>query len=119
MSGAIDMAGVKMILIVTLLSLGIAGWSPLSLAGNEQMVEEAVADLDELNKQAVEQIPDLPADGQIDIKANVTYKKDSPVFDIYYKNVAGEKEETLHFGEDQGEKNKEKGKVEENDDKDN
>jgi hypothetical protein len=53
------------------------------------------------------------------MKANVTYKNDTPVFDIYYKNVTGEKEGTLHFGEDPVDKKEEKGKVKDDDDKNN
>lgn len=96
----------------------ICGYS-LSLAGNKQMVEKNVEELDELNKQAVEQIPDLPASGKVKMKTDVTYEKDSPVFDIRYKEITGEKEGTINFGENQDNETHEKGKVKDNDTQDN
>ena len=65
------------------------------MAGNKEMVDEAVQELDELNKQAVEQLPERPKDGKIDLKADVTYQDGSPTFDIYDKHVTPEKTETI------------------------
>jgi hypothetical protein len=109
----------KKIVLVILLLGGVLCCSSLSLAGNKQMVEKSVEELDELNRQAVQQIPDLPESGQVKIKADVTYEKDSPVFDIRYKEVTGEKEGTLNFGENQDNETNEKGKVKNNDEQDN
>ena len=45
---------------------------PPSYAGNLEMVEERTEELDELNRQAVNQIPEeLPEDGQIELKADL------------------------------------------------
>ncbi len=85
-----------MISVFIMLAVFVAGSYTLSWAGNKQMVEKTVEELDDLNKQAVKQIPDLPEDGKVDMKARVTYEKKKPVFDIYYKNT-GEKEGSLNF----------------------
>lgn len=60
------------------------------------MVENTVQELDDLNKQAVQQIPDLPENGTVDMKAKVTYEKNKPVFDIYYKQTT-EKDGAINF----------------------
>ncbi len=85
-----------MISVFILLAVFVAGSYTFSWAGNKQMVEKTVEELDELNKEAVQQIPDLPKDGKVDMKARVTYEKKKPVFDIYYKKTA-EKEGSLNF----------------------
>jgi hypothetical protein len=89
------------------------------LAGNKEMVEQNVEALDELNKQAVRQIPDLPQSGTVKMKADVTYEKDSPVFDIRYKEITGEKEGTINFGENQDDETHKREKVKDNDEQDN
>ena len=43
-----------------------------SSAGNKKLIEDEVKELDKLNKQAIDQISDLPKDGHIDFKANVS-----------------------------------------------
>jgi hypothetical protein len=108
----------KLVLVILLLG-GVLCCYSLSLAGNKQMVEQSVEELDELNKQAVRQIPDLPESGQVNMKADVTYEIDSPVFDIRYKEITGEKEGNLNFGENQDNETNEKGKVKNNDEQDN
>lgn len=70
------------------------------MAGNEEMVEDAVQELDKLNKQAVNQLPELPKDGKIDLKAGVTYENGSPIFDIFEQHTISEKSEIIHL--DQG-----------------
>ncbi len=90
------MINMKTICIVFLTGLFLTCSYALSLAGNKEMVEETVQELDDLNKQAVQQIPDLPEDGSVDMKANVTYEKKKPVFDIYYKQTT-EKEGKINF----------------------
>lgn len=42
-------------------------------AGNSKMVEKSVETLDKINKEAVRQIPDMPADGRIELKAEGTH----------------------------------------------
>lgn len=104
------------VLLISCLSIGICSYA---WAGNKQMVEKTVEEMDELNKQAVQQIPDLPESGKVNIKADVTYEKGEPVFDIYYKKITGEKEGTLDFGGSQDTNSTEKGMSEENDDEKN
>lgn len=64
----------------------------VSWAGNKAMVEQRTKELDELNKQAVEQIPDLPQDGTVELKANVKNREGKIQFDIYHQKVYDEKE---------------------------
>lgn len=90
------MINMKTIFIASLLGLFLTCSYALSLAGNKEMVEQTVQELDDLNKQAVQQIPDLPEDGSVDMKANVTYEKKKPVFDIYYKQTT-EKDGAINF----------------------
>lgn len=51
------------------------------------MVEERTNELDELNKEAVQQIPDLPKDGTVELKAKVKLRKGKTQFDIYHQKV--------------------------------
>lgn len=54
-----------------LLMLLAPGWSP-AVAGNLVMVEERTEELDDINRQAVDAIPEvLPANAKIHIKADV------------------------------------------------
>jgi len=64
----------------------------VSWAGNKAMVEQRTKELDELNKQAVQQIPDLPKDGTVDLKANAKYREGKIQFDIYHQKVYDEEE---------------------------
>lgn len=62
------------------------------------MVDERIQEMDDLNKQMVRQIPDLPRDGKVDVKAKVSSESGKINFEIYQiKSVA--KEATLDFGE--------------------
>ena len=70
-----------------------------AIAGNLEMVEENVRELDELNKKAVQQIPDLPETGTVDLKANVFYQDESLVLDIYEKKITNEKDEEINFNQ--------------------
>lgn len=54
---------------VTLFSPSV-GW-----AGNLEMIEKRLLELDKLNKAAVRQSGDLPADGSVSLRAKVTPKK--------------------------------------------
>ena len=40
-----------------------------SWAGNKEIVEEQIEELDDLNKEVVEQIPDIPENGKIKLKS--------------------------------------------------
>ena len=53
--------------------------------------------MDDLNKQMVGQIPNLPKDGKVDAKARVTNEGGSIIFDIYQVKTAV-KEESMNFG---------------------
>lgn len=90
----------KTVSIFILLAVFMSGSYTFSWAGNKQMVEKTVEELDELNKEAVQQIPDLPENGKVDIKARVTYEKKKPVFNIYYKKTA-EKDGSINFNDQQ------------------
>jgi hypothetical protein len=59
----------------------------VSWAGNKAMVEQRTKELDELNKEAVQQIPDLPKDGTVELKAKVKLRKGKTQFDIYHQKV--------------------------------
>ncbi len=59
----------------------------LSLAGNGPMVEKNINELDRINNEAVRQIPDLPRNGSVDLKANVKMEGDKAKVEILEKNV--------------------------------
>lgn len=109
---------IKKIFIVFLLGIFLTCSFALSWAGNKKMVEETVQEMDDLNKQAVQQVPDLPKDGRVDIKADVRYEKKKPVFDIYYKRTA-EKDGEINFGNNEQKKPSQNEETIENDSKDN
>lgn len=68
-------------------------------AGNKKMVEERVEDLKALNNQLLEQVRDVPKNGQIDLKAKVQPSGDGEItFDIYHQKVTPTKEENLTIG---------------------
>ncbi len=94
-------------------------FSPYSAAGNKQMVEKSVKELDDLNREAVRQIPDLPEKGHVDMKADVSYEKEKPVFNLRYKKITTEKEGRIIFDNNQGIQSTGNEASEENDDKDN
>lgn len=62
-------------------------------AGNKAMVEQNTKELDEINKQAVGQISDLPKNGTVKIKANAKYKEGVIQFDVYEKKIVSDTEE--------------------------
>ncbi len=64
----------------------------VSWAGNKIMVEQRTKELDELNKQAVQQIPDLPKDGTVELKAKAEHREGKIQFDIYHQKVYDEEE---------------------------
>jgi len=85
---------------VLFMLVGCFLWSGLgnqATAGNKEMVDENVQELDKLNKQAVKQIPNLPRTGTIDLKAKVFYKDGSPLVDVYEKTVTTEEESTINL----------------------
>jgi len=75
----------------------IACFFSTSYAGNKEMVDERIQEMDDLNKQMVKQIPGLPRDGKVDAKAKVSSESGKINFEVYQvKSVA--KEATLDFG---------------------
>jgi len=68
-----------------------------STAGNKEKVENRTQEMDELNKQMVGQIPNLPKDGKVNAKARVANEGGRIIFDIYQIKTTV-KEETLNFG---------------------
>lgn len=61
------------------------------------MVDEKIQEMDDLNKQMVKQIPDLPKNGKVDAKARVSSESGKLNFEVYQvKSVA--KEASLDFG---------------------
>ena len=49
-------------------------------AGNNEMVEKNVVELDAVNKEALGQIKDIPAQGKVKLKAHVSGTTTSPTF---------------------------------------
>jgi hypothetical protein len=56
--------------LVLWLSIGILA-AATAWGGNREMVERRVQELDALNRSVVQQIPELPRDGQVKLKARV------------------------------------------------
>ena len=79
----------KSILLTTALTAGLSFFVIVSvaLAGNKEMVEKTVSELDSLNREVVQQIPELPRDGHIRIKAGITQKGIKRGIDITYKEI--------------------------------
>jgi len=75
----------------------IVSFISTSYAGNKDMVDERIQEMDDLNKQMVKQIPGLPRDGKVDAKAKVSSESGKINFEVYQvKSVA--KEANLDFG---------------------
>lgn len=75
--------------------------APSVLAGNREMVEENVRELDELNRDAIRQIPELPSRGVVEVDAYVLYQKGFPVFEFTSKRIIPERKDEVHFTEGQ------------------
>ena len=58
------------------------GWCEIAQAGNTRMVEQKVWRLDQMNKQVVQGIPDLPENGTVALKARAFYQREELRFDI-------------------------------------
>lgn len=74
-------------MLLVLLLLPASPLPGIGWAGNKKMVEERTKELDELNKQAVRQLPNLPRDGSIELKSNVTYEEGEIRFDAVEHQV--------------------------------
>jgi len=81
------------LVLTVALSLPVSsGW-----AGNQEMVQETVVDMDELNKKILESLEEAPANGKIEIEAIVYHEEGSPVFDIHQKKITSEKDAEIDF----------------------
>ena len=79
----------KSILLTPALTAGVSLFVSVSvaLAGNKEMVEKAVSELDSLNREVMQQIPELPRDGHIRIKAGITQPGIKRRIDIIYMEI--------------------------------
>lgn len=75
--------------------------APYVLAGNREMIEENVRELDELNRDAIRHIPELPSRGVVEVEAYVLYQKGLPVFEFTSKRITPERNEEVHFTDGQ------------------
>ncbi|MFZ5573452.1 MAG: hypothetical protein ACOZF0_23870 [Thermodesulfobacteriota bacterium] len=87
----------KLILKSVILFLCI-GWLSPVFAGNKKMVEKQTKELDELNKQAVQQLPDLPKDGTIDLKAKVRHEDGEIKFDMVEHQITPKSATSIQKG---------------------
>ncbi len=51
------------------------------------MVEQDVAELEAINKQVLSEIPDLPADGTVNVKARIRGERDGNGIDILESTI--------------------------------
>lgn len=70
-----------------LLALVLVGQAVPLLAGNREMVESEVAQLKATNEQVLSEIPDLPANGMVEMKARVHGKRGGGEVEILEMNV--------------------------------
>ena len=79
----------KLILLTLALAAGVSLFVSVSvaLAGNKEMVEKSVNELDSLNREVMQQIPELPRDGHIRVKAGITQTGIKRKIDIIYKEI--------------------------------
>ena len=77
-------------------------WFDLSIvwAGNERMIEKEVQELDRMNKQAIQEIPDLPKDGHIELKARAVPRRGGFDFDIEDYRVEQTEHQTIRSDSD-------------------
>lgn len=59
----------------------------LSWAGNEEIIEEQIQELDALNKEIVEQVPGIPESGKINLKAHVIQMEGAVDITILQKKI--------------------------------
>ena len=79
--------GVQYLLPVLIAGVSLFVSVSVALAGNKEMVEKSVSELDSLNREVVQQIPELPRDGHIRIKAGITQTGIKRGIDITYKEI--------------------------------
>ena len=77
------------ILLYQCIIISTCSWA---LAGNQEMIESRTQELDKLNKEIIEQIPDLPQNAKISIKATIKPHAKGYRFDIDEKKISPIKE---------------------------
>lgn len=85
-------------------------WSVLLLsslspawAGNRRLIEGKIRELDETNRKAVQQIPNLPQDGRVDLKARVFYRGEACSIDLRDYRVTPVENQGIHSHDRPGE----------------
>jgi len=58
-----------------------------TFAGNKKMVEKEVAELDAANKQVLSELPELPANGQVKVKARFHGERGGNEVEILQSNI--------------------------------
>jgi hypothetical protein len=86
--------GVVSVILVAILCLVVGATSP-TWAGNKKMVEDRTRELDTLNKKAVEQLPDLPENGQVELEAVGTYKGEDVEFEVINHQITAGSEDKI------------------------
>jgi hypothetical protein len=61
----------------------IVHWPVIVSGGNKELVDKRVQEMDELNRQAVGQLPEIPQNGQIELETDVQYRNGSVLFNVY------------------------------------
>lgn len=79
----------------------LASVSHSVIAGNKEMVEKRVKELDQINKEIVGSMPNLPQKGHIKLKARVHPYDHRFKFDILKKEIIGEKQPLEGDGTDE------------------
>ena len=59
----------------------------LSWAGNEEIIKERIQELDAMNKDVIEQVPDIPEDGEIRLKGDIIKNEGSIDISILQKEI--------------------------------
>ena len=77
----------KLVKIGLIVFMSVAILIPLSWAGNKEIIEKRIVELDNLNKQAVRQIPNLPKSGRVRLKANVIPELDGVRFKVIKQDI--------------------------------
>jgi len=73
---------------------------PLALAGNKEIIENRTQELNDLNKDVIEQITNIPGDAVIEIKAKARPYGQGYRFDIYGKKISPIKEHKIDSNAD-------------------
>jgi len=89
------------VLIIQIITIAIL-LPVLAYSGNLSMVEQRVEELGALNNEALKQVPGLPRDGTVDLKAHVTNDGKTPSIRIEEHQIQIKGSESLNFPTEQG-----------------